>query len=176
MVEELLASDQPRVVPAHIIYGALATQLDGLTDQARSYTKDRAIGQFRQAEGLHVTANSDRVKLGGTDKEFAILNPAALLEIEVLFGAKVSLGRWVHTESGTDVAAKDPIRASEPMNIAEYMRQRRIDAWGVILNDQEQAQKPKGDSAAAARHQIGEWPKHSKEFAEAWLKTGCGRM
>ncbi len=183
MAEELAGSDLARVVPAHTIYGALAAQLDSVDEKAKPHVKDAAMRQFRQAERLHVTANNDRVRFGamvggiagGSDKETAVLNPAALLEIEVLFGVKISHGRWFQNESGKPVGVMDLLRPIEPRSIADYLRGRRVDAWGVILKDIETTQKPQGDSAAKAKHPIGEWPHYSKEFADAWLRTGCGR-
>jgi hypothetical protein len=183
MVEELLASDQARVVPVHVIFCNLAGELDDVDKGQRTYVRDAVVNLFRHEEKLHVTANNDRIRFGAkvgsvggsTNKEAAILTPAAILEIELLFGVKILHGLWVQADEGKPVTTTDLLRSTAPLSIAEYMRERHVDKWGIIQGDSGAAQNPQGSAAAAARHPVGAWPHYNREFAEAWLKVGKGK-
>ena len=81
MVEELLASDQARVVPVHVIYGNLAGELDDVDKGQRTYVRDAVVNLFRHEKKFHVTANNDRIRfsakvgaVGSANKEPAVLN------------------------------------------------------------------------------------------------------
>jgi hypothetical protein len=133
------------------------------------------MGQFRKEPRIHVTGRNDRVKLGGTDNEVAVLNPAAILEIKLLFSVKILHGRWFPDGGSDPVKAANIIRPMAPRRIAEYMRERKVGKWGIIQADSMVGQQQQVDAADSARHPIGSWPLYSREFAESWLKAGKGR-
>jgi Family of unknown function (DUF5906) len=174
MIEELVASDQARVVPAHVIWGVLSEYLEKAEKTQQAHIREAVMKLFRGTKKLHVTSKDDRARLGGTDKEPAILNPAAILEIELLFGAKILHGYWI-VGSGQRIRAADVTRPEAPRSIVDYLRERRIEKWGIIQGDSGVEQHQTVNLAAKTRHPIGSWPHYTNEFVEEWLKTGRGK-
>jgi hypothetical protein len=143
MVEELLDSDEARVVPAHVIFGNLAEQMERVEKTQQTHVREAIMRLFRGEQSLHVTACRDRVKFGGfqgENREAAVLNPAAILEIKLLFGVEIFHGRWVRTGNGDITEASNPIRPAAPQSIADYMRGRKVDKLGIVQANSVQGQ------------------------------------
>ena len=106
-------------MPVHVIYGNIAGELDDVDKGQRTYVRDAVVNLSRREKKLHVTAHNDRIKFGakvgggagGTNKEPAVLTPAAILEIELLFSVKILHGQWVQADEGKAVTATDLLQS-----------------------------------------------------------------
>lgn len=127
---------QPQVIKFRLVRTVLEEAIRN--EKARIDFKG-LLAPFRQA-GLYVSPKADRLctPLG---REILILSPAALTELQLIFGVTVGKdGRFVKTETGELCLLSDKLRLDQPETIADYLHRRLVPNWGEVEADKAFAQ------------------------------------